>query len=66
MTAPSFVDMPGFVHGNSNVDDHNMQVGASLSGGAVSAQAVLKVAWVIIIACLIGLWLMGYSFKTGR
>jgi hypothetical protein len=59
-----FVDMPGFVDDQGG-QDHALQMNAtgSASVGSPSTDAVLRLAWLIIILSLVGLWVLGRVFK---
>lgn len=59
--ATAFIDFPGQ---QSYEDDHSLQVQASASAsGNASTNSTLRVAWVIVIASLVILWYLGYTFK---
>lgn len=54
-----FTDLPGYTDGNGM--GHDITGGGA--GVAGDPHAVLRTAWLIIIVCLVGLWLLGYTFK---
>lgn len=62
--ATLFADLPGYVDQSGLSADHEVQMGAT---GTMSANTdvtgILRIAWVIIILSLIGLWLLGRVFK---
>lgn len=51
--------VPGFIDPETP-DPHTQQIS---SGNAQDANRVLRVAWLIIILSLVGLWLLGATFK---
>lgn len=62
--ATLFADLPGFVDSSTVPADHAVQMQAT---GNVSANTdvtgVLRIAWLIIILSLVGLWLLGRTFR---
>lgn len=53
-----FSDLPGYV-----TDGNGMGHEAVPTSGGTNSDAVLRLAWLIVILSLIGLWALGYTFK---
>jgi hypothetical protein len=59
-----FVDLPGFVD-DQGTQDHTLQMNASgtMTVGNADTNSVLRIAWLLIILSLVGLWVLGRVFR---